>query len=71
MKTHNGILIDVLYAPELAVYLVAVSKMTSIGWRVAFSKDSCTIQHGEGKIVAQATKEGNVYRLDAGTVEGQ
>ena len=54
---------NVLYVPRLCYNLFSVSVTTERGKTVRFSKDSCQVLD-EGKLVAVATKGGELYYLN-------
>ena len=59
---------DVLYIPKLYGNLLSVSRLVSHGYTVIFDSTGCTIKNNDGKIVALAKKENNLYHI-IGTVQ--
>ncbi|XP_073811779.1 uncharacterized protein [Musca autumnalis] len=57
---------DVLYVPNLSVNLLSVSQIISRGYTVQFRNNKCEVKRG-GKVIASATRENNMFRLDGNT----
>ena len=68
-KTPSGEVVrpikDVLHVPDLGINLFSVSKVTGKGFQVSFYDDKCIIKC-DGTIVAQAYREGGLFKLDTG-----
>ena len=57
-------LCDVLYVPMLSYNLLSVSKVTEFGKTISFRDDSSQITSVNQKMVATATRVGNLYHLN-------
>jgi hypothetical protein len=55
---------DVLYVPEITANLLSVSKIVKNGHKVTFNTNGCKITHTSGNIIATATEEGGIYKLN-------
>ena len=55
---------DVLYVPGLSYNLLSVSKITKTGKRVNFRDTRCLVEDEKGRVIATASKEGNLYYLN-------
>ena len=55
---------DVLYVPMLSYNLLSVSKVTEFGKTISFSDDGSQITGINRKLVATATRVGNLYHLN-------
>ena len=55
---------DVLYVPMLSYNLLSVSKVTEFGKTISFSDNSSQITRVNQKLVATATRVGNLYHLN-------
>jgi len=62
-REHKGVLTNVLYVPGLATNLVSVRQLVEHGFKVNFAKDRCTIEDGEGKVLAKAYLNDKLYQL--------
>ena len=63
-STQKCKLKDVLYVPKLSYSLLSVSKASEAGKTTKFDKSGCNILNQEKKIIAVATKHGNLYYLE-------
>lgn len=63
-NTRQCSLRNVLYVPKLSYNLLRVSKTAEAGNTTKFSKSGCEIVDKKGKVVAFATKVGNLYYLE-------
>jgi transposase InsO family protein len=45
------ILHDALYAPEMALTVISINRITKAGYSVSFEKEACKIKDGGGKVV--------------------
>lgn len=52
---------DVLYAPNLGVNLLSVSKITDKGNTVIFENDRAEIINKKGKKILEVNRKGNIY----------
>jgi transposase InsO family protein len=57
-------LYDALYVPKLSYNLISVSKSTETGKTITFGEAGCQILDRSRKLIAAATKVGNLYYLD-------
>ena len=55
---------NVLYVPKLSYSLLSVSKASEAGKTTKFDKCGCKIFNQEKKVIAVATKHGNLYYLE-------
>ena len=55
---------DVLYVPDLSYNLVSVSKMAEAGKRVNFYNTRCLVTDQNERVIAIASKKGNLYYLN-------
>src|SRR5258707_2229787 len=56
---------DMLYAPDIGLTVISVSKIANAGYRVLFEGKTCKIKDPEGKIVGKIPKSTNgLYRVD-------
>ena len=63
-RTKTCKLHDVLYVPELSYNLLSVSNVTAAGKTTRFGEASCQILDKERKLIAVATKVGDLYYLN-------
>jgi len=63
-NTQKCKLENVLYVPKLSYSLLSVSKASEAGKTTKFDKKGCKIFNKEKKVIAIATKHGNLYYLD-------
>lgn len=62
-------LYNVLHVPKLTYNLLSVSKMTDNGKHITFSDDEGHVYNEEEKLIAIATKKGNLYHLNCRQIE--
>ena len=62
-STQKCRLENVLFVPKLSYSLLSVSKASEVGKTTKFNKSGCQILNKEKKIVASATRVGNLYYL--------
>ena len=55
---------DVLLVPKLSYSLLSVSKASSAGKITKFDKAGCEILNEQKKVIAFATRVGNLYHLE-------
>ena len=55
---------DVLYVPDLSFNLLSVSKMAEAGKRVNFYNTRCLVTDQKERVIAIASKKGNLYYLN-------
>ena len=55
---------NVLYVPKLAYNLISVTKASQTGKVVKFTKSACYVLDKRHKIIAKATKVGDLYLID-------
>lgn len=55
---------DVLYVPGIAANLLSVSKIVKNGHKVTFNANGCKVTDTSGNIIATATEEGGIYKLN-------
>ena len=63
-----GMLTEVYYVPGLKLSLASVSKMIRENHSVIFDKAGCRIKNQAGQEIMTASKQGNLFRLDAKTL---
>ena len=63
-KTQCSQLYDVLYVPQLSYNLLSVAKATKTGKTFKFALSSCCILDEKERVVATATKSGNLDHLN-------
>ena len=61
-STHRCKLENVLYVPKLSYNLLSVSKAAEAGNITKFTKSGCDILN-KGRVIAFATRAGNLYHL--------
>lgn len=68
-KNQSNVILftNVLYVLQLAVNLISVHQITEKGGQVKFDSKGCTILNKQNVIVATATKDNNMYRLNMNT----
>ena len=54
----------VLYVPKLSYNLLSVSKVAEAGNTTKFNRTGCEIKDGKKKVIAFATRVGNLYYLE-------
>jgi transposase InsO family protein len=54
---------DALHVPKLHANLLSVSKLLSSGLKVKFHMNECIVKTRDGKVVAIAPREGNLYKM--------
>ena len=64
-EERNGTLEEVLYIPDLHGNLFSVNKAVGRNFKVIFDDRGCAIENENGRIMAVAFREGNLYRLAA------
>ncbi len=62
---------DVLYVPDLSYNLLSVSKMTEAGKRINFLDARCLVTDEKDRVIAIASKKGNLYYLNCVNVQRQ
>ena len=62
-KTKRCVLRDVLYVPKLSYNLLSVTKASESGKVIKFDDTSCQILNKRDRLIAVATKMGNLYYL--------
>ena len=60
---------DVLYVPKLSYNLLSVTKTSESGKIIKFDDTSCQILNKRDRLIAVATKMGNLYYLQCKEVE--
>ena len=68
-KTKRCVLRDVLYVPKLSYNLLSVTKASESGKVIKFDDTSCQILNKRDRLIAVATKMGNLYYLQCKEVE--
>lgn len=63
-STQQCTLNNVLYVPKLSYSLLSVSKASEAGKTTKFDKSGCKILNQKKKVIAVATKHGNLYYLE-------
>lgn len=63
-NTQKCTLKNVLLVPKLSYSLLSVSKMVEAGKTTKFDKSGCEILNEEKKVIAFATRAGNLYHLE-------
>ena len=64
VKSETGFILEsVLLVPKLAYSLLSVAKLTKSGKSFEFSESSCKIIDENGEVIANGTKNGNLYHL--------
>jgi hypothetical protein len=59
------ILRDALYAPEMALTVISINRITKAGYSVLFEKETCKIKDSEGKVVGVVPANNNrLYRVE-------
>ena len=64
--TSRVLLRDVLYAPTMGVTLVSISRITSAGSTVIFTKDLCKIYGRDRELIGKIEVDGGLYRVYQG-----
>jgi len=63
-KEDTVLVTNVLHVPDLTTNLLSVSKITQRGHTVVFDKEKCTIYDEDKNIVATATEDHGMYKLN-------
>ncbi len=63
-KYKTGRITDVLYVPCLEYKLLSIAKVTEAGKKVIFEKTQGQFCNNEGKVIAVASRTGNLYYLN-------
>jgi len=63
-KEDTVLVTNVLHVPDLTTNLLSVSKITQRGLTVVFEKEKCTIYDEDKNIVATATEDHGMYKLN-------
>ena len=63
-KTQWCTMENVLYVPKLSYNLLSVSKASEAGKTTKFNNSGCEILNKDGKLIAIATRVGNLYYLE-------
>jgi hypothetical protein len=64
-SSTSVILREVLHAPDMAMTIVSISRITKLGNSVTFEKESCTIKNAKGKVVGTIKANANgLYRVE-------
>lgn len=63
-QTQQILMKNVLYVPELNTYLLSVRKLTSLGFKLNFSANNCTICEESTVIATGSIDHSNLYRLN-------
>ena len=64
-STNPIILCDTLHAPDMALTIVSIGCITSIGNTVTFKNKSCKIKNKSGKIISNIPSNSNgLYKVD-------
>lgn len=66
-QSHNIIVNNVLYVPNLTTNLLSVSRIIANGNRVEFHKKGCSIYNSQNECIGIATLENGVYKLHVKT----
>ena len=61
----------VLYAPLMGVTLVSISRITSTGSTVIFTKDVCQIYNRERQMIGEIKVKGGLYRVHASSFKDE
>jgi len=70
-SSSSVILKDVLHAPDMALTIVSISRITKTGCAVSFEGDACKIKSKAGKIIGVVPASANgLYRVDHSVVAG-
>lgn len=63
-KTKNCKMENVLFVPKLSYSLLSVSKASNAGKTTVFDRSGCQILNEQKKVIAFATRVGNLYNLE-------
>ena len=66
---QKGKFMNVLHVPEITKNLVSVRQIIDRGMQVQFTHLECFIIEDEGKVIAQARREGRMFILETNDVE--
>ena len=60
-KSTKVLLKDVLYAPDISVTLISISKIASAGFKVLFERSLMKISNAKEKLVGEISVDGGLY----------
>ncbi len=70
-SSSSVVLRDVLHAPDMALTIVSISRITKAGCAVSFEGDACKIKNKAGKVIGVVPASANgLYRVDHSVVAG-